>query len=217
MKYISALIAFYACLFTIIILLSYHSLAASNCLTINSIEINNTNKYVDNRTNKITEKYLRKCINISDIKNIVREITNLYVDMGYITTRVLLPEQDLSLGILKLAVVEGYIEAIDIENKHKLISPFIPLKANKILSLRDIEQTYDHYSRISSNDVNISINPGTKPGASRILIANKPRRKWKVKAGIDNSGSKHKGEVLSYTNLSVENFLGHSPYAKIAN
>ena len=74
MKHISALIAFHASLFTIIILLAYHSLAASNCLTINSIEINNTNKYIDNRTNKITEKYLRKCINISDIKNIVREM-----------------------------------------------------------------------------------------------------------------------------------------------
>ena len=84
----------------------------------------------------------------------------------------------------------------------------IPLKKSKILSLRDIEQTYDNYSRVKSNNVNITIKPGEKQGASRILIVNKPKKKWHVKAGIDNSGSKHKGEILSYTNLTVENFLG---------
>lgn len=187
-----------------------HALATSNCLPITDIKVNNINKYIDKRVNKITGKYLGQCINITDIKNIVKDITNLYVDMGYITTRVFLPEQDLSTGTLQLKVVEGYIESIDIENEHRLIPPFIPLKANKILSLHDIEQTYDHYSRISSNDTNIMIKPGEKHGSSRVLIVNKPRRKWKVKTGVDNSGSKHKGEVLSYTNFSVENFLGHN-------
>lgn len=210
MKNISALIAFWSNLFILITFFSHHSLSASNCLIVNSIEINNINKYIDIKANKVTEKYLGKCINISDIKNIVRDITNLYIDMGYITTKIVLPEQDLSSGTLKLKVVKGYIEAIDIENKHKLIPAFIPLKANKILSLRDIEQTYDHYSRISSNDINITIKPGKKTGASRIFIINKPRRRWKVKTGLDNSGSKHKGEILSYTNLSVENFLGYN-------
>ena len=195
-------------LFIVITTFLFHSLAAGNCLTINQIKVSNTNKYFDKEILKITQKYLGQCLNIDDIQNIVRDITNLYVNMGYITTRVILPEQDISLGHLQLEVVEGYIEAIDIANKHKSIPPFIPLKINKVLSLRDIEQTYDHYSRVSSNDVNIIIQPGEKQGASRILIVNTPKKKWKVKAGIDNSGSKHKGEILSYTNLTGENFLG---------
>lgn len=210
MKYVSITIFYNASIFLIITILSLQVVATNNCLQISNIEVNNTNKHIDQKIDKITKKYVDKCINISDIKKIIRDITNLYVDMGYITTRVLLPEQDLSSGVLRLDVVEGYIESIDIGNQHKLIPAFIPLKANRILSLKDIEQTYDHYSRISSNDINIMIKPGKKQGASRILIVNKPKKKWKVRTGIDNSGSKHKGEMLSYTNLSVENFLGHN-------
>jgi len=185
-------------------------LAADQCITINNIAINHTNKYIARKTNKITQEYIGTCMNIDDIKNVIRKVTNLYIDLGYITTRVALPEQDLSSGTLILNIVEGYIEAIDIDNKHKLIPPFIPLKANKTLSLRDIEQTYDHYSKVSSNDVNILIKPGKKPGGSLIFIENKPKKKWRVKTGIDNSGSKHKGELLSYTNLTIEDLLGHN-------
>ncbi|CAM9303350.1 unnamed protein product, partial [Choristocarpus tenellus] len=85
----------------------------------------------------------------------------------YITTRVILPEQDISSSNLQLEVVDGYVEDVDIANKNKLIPPFIPLKPNKALSLCDIEQTYDHYSRVSSNDVKITIQPGEKLGAEK--------------------------------------------------
>ena len=115
--------------------------AANQCIPINNIKIDSANKYIERKVNKITQEYIGKCTDIRDIKNIIRKITNLYVDLGYITTRILLPEQDLSSGTLILNVVEGYIEAIDINNKHKLIPAFIPLKVNKTLSLRDIEQT----------------------------------------------------------------------------
>ena len=208
MKYIFIVKLLRFILFIVITTFLSHALAVDNCLTINQIKVANTNKYFDKKIHKITQKYLGQCLNIDDIQNIIREITNLYTNMGYITTRVILPEQDISLGNLQLEVVEGYVESIDIANKHKLMPPFIPLQTNKLLSLRDIEQTYDHYSRVSSNDVNITIQPGKEQGASRILIVNNPKKKWKVKAGIDNSGSKHKGEILSYTNLTVENFLG---------
>ena len=198
-------------IFVIINLFSLASAGAvNNCILITSITIDSTNKYIDKKVKNITNKSLGQCVNITDIKNILREITNLYVDMGHITTRVYLPEQDLSSGDLQIKVVEGYIESIDVEDGHRLIPAFIPLKANKLLSLRDIEQTYDHYSKSSSNDVNIVIKPGEKQGASKILIVNKPKRKWKLKTGIDNSGSKQQGEILSYTNLSVDNFLGHN-------
>lgn len=211
MRYLSILKVIYISIFVIInILFLANSLAANNCVLITDINVDSTNKYIDKKVKNITKKKLGQCINITDIKNILRDITNLYVDMGHITTRVYLPEQDLTSGNLQIKVVEGYIESIDIENEHRLIPAFIPLKANKILSLRDIEQTYDHYSKSSSNDVNIVIKPGEKQGASKILIVNKPKRKWKVKTGIDNSGSKQQGEIMSYTNLSVDNFLGHN-------
>ena len=72
-------------LFIIITIFLSRSLAADNCLTINQIKVNNTGKYFDKEVHKITQKYLGQCLNIDDIQNIAREITNLYVNTGYIT------------------------------------------------------------------------------------------------------------------------------------
>lgn len=114
----------------------------------------------------------------------------------------------MSTGKLKLDIVEGHIEEINVEGVDRRIPPFIPLSKGKLLSLRDIEQTYDHYNRVSSNNIIIQIMPGNEKGASHISIHNKQKKKWKVNSGIDNSGSKNKGENIAFSNLTIGNLLG---------
>lgn len=70
-------------IFVIINLFSLASAGAvNNCILITSITIDSTNKYIDKKVKNITNKSLGQCVNITDIKNILREITNLYVDIG---------------------------------------------------------------------------------------------------------------------------------------
>jgi hemolysin activation/secretion protein len=197
--------------FTIVFLIIYLifakvATAENKCIMINNIILDNSKKF-ELSIKKIKKEHEGRCLKTEDIKLLIRKITNLYIDLGYITTRVLLPEQDLSSGKLHLKIIEGHISKIDIKGDHKLISPFLPIRTNKILSLRDIEQSYDQYSRASSNDIKIELKPGDQPGATKMLISNNPKRKWHVKTGVDNSGSKQKGELLSFTNFTVNNFL----------
>lgn len=201
-KLISVILIFYS------VVLVKNSYAQVPCINISEIEFKSRSNYIHRQIKNSTNQYLDKCINIQDIKQIIGKITNIYIEHGYVTSRVLVPEQDLSTGKLKLDIIEGRIEEVNVEGEDKRIPPFIPLSKGKLLSLRDVEQTYDHYSRVSSNNVTIQIKPGSEKGASRINIRNEQKKRWKVNAGIDNSGSKHKGENIAFSNLTIGNLFG---------
>lgn len=52
------------------------------------------------------------CFGLSEINNILRVITNLYVESGYVTSRAFLVPQDLSSGQLEIVIMEGKLEAL---------------------------------------------------------------------------------------------------------
>ncbi|MDN3719644.1 POTRA domain-containing protein [Roseibium salinum] len=60
-----------------------------------------------------------KCFALEQIFGLVRDTTNLYVDAGYVTSRAYLPEQDLSTGTLRIQVVEGRIEQVQLRQKRE--------------------------------------------------------------------------------------------------
>ena len=53
------------------------------------------------------------CIGLKDIAALIRQITSRYIDAGYITSRVYIPEQNIKqTKRLRLVVLEGKVEAI---------------------------------------------------------------------------------------------------------
>jgi len=187
MLYIFVAILFF--ILTVIVTSFYtESVYANNCIVIRTINLEKTNS--SNNINKndtanltnnsilhhreirqIKNQYVGKCLKIGQMQEMIRLMTNYYVESGYITTRVYLPEQDLSDGVLRVSVQEGFIEDIEVlgTKKHGNIDFFpanLPLRRRKILNLRDIEQSTDHYNKLKSNNTNISLKPGTKPGGT---------------------------------------------------
>lgn len=49
---------------------------------------------------------------IGEINKLMRDVTNYYVDKGYVTARVAIPQQDMKSGNLQILVIEGTIEDI---------------------------------------------------------------------------------------------------------
>jgi len=57
-----------------------------------------------------------QCLGLAEINNVLEVLVYLYVERGYIASRVYLPAQDLSDGSLDVVVIEGSLE--DIVLKH---------------------------------------------------------------------------------------------------
>ena len=156
------------------------------------------------------DKYKGRRIGIQGINLIVKRLTNAFIDRGYVTTRVLVPEQNLSSGNLRLVIVPGVIREIRFQDP-KLWGSWrtaFPTRPGNILNLRDLEQGLEQMKRVPSQDVDMQIVPGAKPGESDIVIAVKRDKPWKTVLSLDDSGSKATGKLQASQTFSVDNLFG---------
>ncbi|WP_419785540.1 ShlB/FhaC/HecB family hemolysin secretion/activation protein [Pseudodesulfovibrio sp.] len=181
------------------------------CFEAKSIELSGATLLSQREIAKLIGPYIGKCLTLADVNNLVRDVTNAYVDKGYVTTRVAVPEQDFSTGKLVLLVVEGKVEGIESkdgqESSRELKGAF-PGLSGKYLNLRDIEQGLDQMNRLPSNSVKMELAPGSTPGTSRVMVSNKRDRTWRFSAGLDNSGQDSTGRSQYVLSLGKDNLLG---------
>ena len=143
-------------------------------------------------------------------RTLTKGLQQTILSRGYITTRVLLPEQDLSSGTLKLALVPGVIGKVrfaDSAARGTWKSAFSTRDGN-VLNLRDLEQGLEQMKRVSSQDVSMQIVPTAVPGESDVVLDVRRTKPWTVVASVDNSGQRATGRLQGNLSLGIDNPLG---------
>lgn len=182
---------------------------AGPCFNIHSININNATLLSDKKQTEFKKSYINQCIGMDKITQLTRDISDWYIQKGYITSRAFITEQDLSQGELNIAVMEGRLEKIRLEgsSSRQLYMAFPGLEG-EILNLRDIEQGMEQINRLRSNPVQIEILPGSKPGYSIVNLTATPEFPLGLSLGFDNSGQKSTGTGQLNGALTGNNLLG---------
>nr|WP_107310756.1 ShlB/FhaC/HecB family hemolysin secretion/activation protein [Burkholderia metallica] len=156
------------------------------------------------------EHYAGQCIGKQGLDILVKGLSQAILARGYVTTRVLLPEQDLSTGILKLSLIPGVIRHVRFADE-KLRGTWktaFPTRDGELLNLRDLEQGLEQMKRVSSQDVSMQLVPGDLPGESDVVLDVKRAKPWTVVASIDNSGTRATGRLQGNLSLGIDNPLG---------
>jgi hemolysin activation/secretion protein len=156
------------------------------------------------------QKYAGQCIGHDGLGLIVRRLTNRILAHGYTTTRIGIPEQDLTKGRLTLTLVPGIIRVIRFTDTAASASwkNAFPARAGDLLNLRDLEQGLEQMKRVASQDVDMQIVPGTDPGESDIVIDVKHKSRWKLVLNFDDTGAKGTGKYQAGLNLAYDNLFG---------
>ncbi len=178
------------------------------CVTIHQITVSGAPHLSEKRRKELVTSREGNCLTLSDIQALTDAITGDYLHRGFITSRAFLTEQDLSGGILSVAVTEGTLEDITLEGEKPLIlKTAFPGMTGRILNLRDIEQGMEQINRLRQVPVRIDILPGSQPGTSRVNLTAEPE--FPVQGGIsfDNSGQKSTGEKQIGVSLTGNNLL----------
>nr|WP_236078487.1 ShlB/FhaC/HecB family hemolysin secretion/activation protein [Paraburkholderia domus] len=154
--------------------------------------------------------YTGRCVGKQGLDAIVKGLSQKVLSRGYITTRVLLPEQDLSSGTLKLALVPGVIRQLRFAdpNVRGTWKSAFPARDDDLLNLRDLEQGLEQMKRVSSQDVDMQIVPTDIPGESDVVVTVKRTKPWSFVASIDNSGTRATGKLQGNVSLGIDNPLG---------
>lgn len=156
-------------------------------------------------------------IGMKGIDKIVKGAGSRLIDDGYITTRVVLPEQDLSGGELRLRLIAGKIHAIRFEHPDARANwrTAFPARPGAILNLRHLEQGLEQLKRISSREVDFKIVPAEEAGQSDIVVSAKQGARLRFTAAIDNSGSKATGRLQTSEYLTAENLFNANDILRV--
>ncbi|KVD17661.1 hypothetical protein WI80_04145 [Burkholderia ubonensis] len=154
--------------------------------------------------------YTGQCVGKQGVDVLVKGLSQAILARGYVTTRVLVPEQDLSSGTLKLSLIPGTIRHVRFADE-KLRGTWktaFPTGDGEVLNLRDLEQGLEQMKRVTSQDVSMQIVPGGLPGESDVVLDVKRGKPWTVVASIDNSGTRATGKLQGNLSVGIDNPLG---------
>ena len=183
---------------------------ASQCFDIQRIELQGAEHLSEGDREKLLKPFVGRCLGLPDIRELMRQLTNHSIDAGRVTTRVYIPEQDMSKGVLTLLVVEGKVGAIELDGDATGVNPKVafPGVTGRVLNIRDIEQGLDQINRLPSNSARMELVPGSDPGLTNIRVFNQPGSPFSGAVTLDNYGSPATGEHRLTANLAVDGPMG---------
>lgn len=151
------------------------------------------------------------CVDLDALNELLRHITQAYVDRGYITSRAYLPPQDLSGGQLRVVIVEGRIESIEGQDDSpsaRELYMTAPLGAGNTLNLRALEQMIDQLNRLPSRQSTLLMLPGDEIGGSRVQVESQPQKPWRMTLSRSNDGDESTGEQQWGIGVDIDSPLG---------
>lgn len=166
---------------------------------LNGIILVGNHVYSDAELRKLFKNKIHKVISVADLFDIVQSITNYYRNNGYIISRAILPPQHVKNGVVKIQIIEGYIDKVDVTDEAsygakclvkafgKKIAECRPLKLNRM------EKYLLIANEIPSTQVKAVLSPSkSKIGAADITLVaeNQPITAY---VSYDNYGTRYIG------------------------
>ncbi len=125
------------------------------------------------------------------------------VTEGFVTTRVFIPEQNLSTGTLRLQIVAGHINQVKSEGTAGWWRTALPTGPDGMVNQRDLDQGMENIRRLQGQaDATIDLVPGDNPGEADLIIKPGTGKRWHGlitadNAGLDNTGKYQMGGTLT--------------------
>lgn len=181
----------------------------------NGFEIQGEHLLSDQALMPLYQDVIGKEINLVTLYSLADRIENAYTNQGYILTRVIIPAQELlPHEQVKLLIVEGYIDQIDIVTEDDALKDFLsemaePILESKPLKLDDLEKTLLLMNDLPGVSVKSVLSPSpTEQGASRLTIEVEEKDFGAV-AHIDNRGTVYTGPTEYLAELILNNPGGY--------
>ncbi|MFS8116156.1 ShlB/FhaC/HecB family hemolysin secretion/activation protein [Rhizobium jaguaris] len=183
------------------------------CFPITNVEVEGGKRLAADDIDRVTASYRNRCVGAGDINTLLRDLTQLYLDKGFVTSRLYVPAQDIAkTKTLRLVAVEGTLSDIYVNGKPApgsgVLATAFPGLKDHIVNLRDIEQGLDQINRLNSNNAKTAMLPGKTSGTSILNIENKPSHPWHLSVGNSNLGQAQTGYSKSSASIGYDNLFG---------
>lgn len=169
--------------------------------TLRQVVIKGNTALSDAELAPLYQPLIGKTVTLDVAWKIASDITNRYRNQGYFLSKAYVPEQMIETGTLSFQVVEGFIEAVDIEGDKNLpptVQGWIKrIKAARPIKSALIEQAVLDINAISGTSFRAVLQPPIsrrgQEGGSRVTLVNTPVSSNGGTVRLNNHGSRYLG------------------------
>ena len=156
--------------------------------------------------------YEGKNITLSDLFNLRSQITQLYIDNGYVTSGAFIPNGQLLEGTILVQVIEGNIEKIQVNGLSRLREGYVTSRVNGTsapLNQEDLRESLQ-LLQLDPNiqTVNAELTAGSQPGESLLILDLDEPRPFDIVTTTDNLRSPSIGSIGANLSASYRNLVG---------
>lgn len=162
----------------------------------------------------LIQPYQNREVTFEELLQLRSEITQLYINNGYITSGAFLPNnQDLSSGIVLIQVVEGELEEIEIGGLNRLREGYVRSRLKRATSTPLNQKRLEEALQLLQLDplieqVNAELTAGSHPGINILRITLKEASAFQAAIAVDNNQSPSIGSIQGSVEVSHDNVLG---------
>jgi hemolysin activation/secretion protein len=137
-------------------------------------------------------------VTLAQVFAATQAITKLYADRGYALCMAYLPAQDIENGIVKVSVVEGYIESVEVAADDRKLARIVSAYGESIRASRPLRTSALERYLLLANDlpgvrVRSVVDKGSGEHGAMKLILRVERRRWEANLTFDNRGTEASG------------------------
>nr|WP_322681618.1 ShlB/FhaC/HecB family hemolysin secretion/activation protein [Nostoc sp. DedQUE03]MDZ7977111.1 ShlB/FhaC/HecB family hemolysin secretion/activation protein [Nostoc sp. DedQUE03]MDZ8049757.1 ShlB/FhaC/HecB family hemolysin secretion/activation protein [Nostoc sp. DedQUE02] len=162
---------------------------------------------------KATAEFTKRPISLTEVYQARSKITDLYVKNGYITSGAYIPPQTIKSGVVKIQVVEGKLEDIQVAGTRRLNPNYIrsrlaiatspPLNRQRLLEALQLLQLNPLIQNVSAE-----LSAGSRTGTSLLEVKVSEAKTFSSQIILDNGRSPSVGSFRRGLRLNEANLLG---------
>ncbi|MEH1948031.1 MAG: ShlB/FhaC/HecB family hemolysin secretion/activation protein [Nostoc sp.] len=182
--------------------------------TVKKFEVIGSTVFSPEKLNQELAEFINKPITFAQLIEARSRITGLYINAGYFTSEAYIPEQTLTSGVVRIQVIEGELEDIQITGTRRLnpnyIRSRIALGASTPLNQKRLLESLQLLLQLNPLIQNLSATlfAGSRKGANLLAIKVTEADSFNIQTVLDNGDSPSTGSFRRQLRINEANLLG---------
>lgn len=182
-------------------------------IVVKNFDVVGSSVFSQRELNRAIESYRNRPLTLPELFQARSVITKLYTDRGYVSSGAYIPPQELNDGTIKIAVLEGKLEEINVSGTERLSKNYIssrietaagqPVDVDSLLSALQLLRLDPLIDNVSAE-----LSAGIRPGTSLLDIQVQEADAFDVSTSFSNNRSPSIGSNQRTVGLNHRNLLG---------
>ncbi len=190
-------------------------------ITVNRFEVIGSTIFSPEQFAKATAPFVGRSLSFAELLQVRAAITQLYIDAGYLTSGAYLPPQKFDNGIVKINILEGNLEAINITGTRRLNPKYVrdrialatsaPLNVPRLLEALQLLRLNPLIRNLETE-----LAAGSRTGSNILDVRVTEEKSLSTQVLLDNGRSPSVGTFRRRIQLNEANLLGQGDSVSVA-